>query len=219
MVNYWHKNCTEIIVDSQAIQDENQLRIRMNFYRQRLLNAILYFAKNTKGLTLTKTCKLLFFFDFKHFEETGYPAIGLDYYAWEWGPVPKSIWLELKDGRVPDDFNKKIAIQLLEHDYESKSRGMRIRALDKPDISCFSPRETEILKDLAYIYNDVNSEQISDISHAPNSPWKLTVDTTGKNSIIDYLTAIIGKPNEEKALAREKLEEYWATLHNFNIHR
>ncbi len=82
-----------------------------NIYREKLLQAILFFAQKTKHANMTKMSKLLFFFDFKHFKETGYPAIGLDYFAFERGPVPKKLWLELKDRNVPEDFKRKLALK------------------------------------------------------------------------------------------------------------
>jgi len=48
-----------------------------NINRKKLLNAILFFAKHTLHCNTTKLFKLLSFFDFEHFRQTGYPAIGL----------------------------------------------------------------------------------------------------------------------------------------------
>jgi hypothetical protein len=46
--------------------------------RDKLINAIIFFAKNTRFLGKTKLCKLLYFLDFEHFKETGRPVTGLD---------------------------------------------------------------------------------------------------------------------------------------------
>lgn len=189
----------------------------MNFYRKKLLNAILFFAKNTENPTLTKTFKLLFFLDFKHFEETGYPSIGLDYFAFHWGPVPKSLWLELKDGNVPDDFKGMFKLQELGREDESMLKGKLIKTSKNPDMSCFSPREAKLLENLAFIYKEVNSELISEISHLKNQPWELTLRSSGENSLINYLIALRDKPEDERELAKEKLSEYFAVLQNFSL--
>ena len=81
-----------------------------NIYREKLLNAILFFVQKTRHAKMTKISKLLYFFDFTHFKQTGYPAIGLEYFAFKNGPVPKKLWLELKDGIVPNDFKAKLAL-------------------------------------------------------------------------------------------------------------
>ena len=81
-----------------------------NFYRLKLLNVILYFISNTKRPNLTKLLKLLYFLDFTHFKETGYPALNLIYYAWDYGPVPRDFYEEVKEHEVPKDFVNKFAI-------------------------------------------------------------------------------------------------------------
>ena len=84
----------------------------MNYYREKLLNAILFFCDNTKRCNTTKLLKLLSFFDFTHFNQTGYPSLGIEYYAWKHGPVPKNFYEEIKGGIVPADFDEKlVAIQ------------------------------------------------------------------------------------------------------------
>jgi len=56
--------------------------------RDKLINAIIYLSSNTNYCGKTKLMKLLYFRDFKHFRQTGKSVTGLDYYAWEMGPVP-----------------------------------------------------------------------------------------------------------------------------------
>lgn len=68
----------------------------INHNREKLLNAIIYFLKNTKYCGLTKLCKLLYYLDFMHFRETGRAVTGLDYFAWDFGPVPQTLYFELK---------------------------------------------------------------------------------------------------------------------------
>jgi len=70
-------------------------------HREKLINAIIYFANNTKRCGKTKLLKLLYFLDFRHFKQTGKSVTGLDYYAWDMGPVPKDLYNEL-DAMKPD---------------------------------------------------------------------------------------------------------------------
>jgi hypothetical protein len=56
--------------------------------RNKLINAILYFAERTRCLGKIKLFKLLYLLDFKHFRQTGHPVTGMEYRAWKMGPVP-----------------------------------------------------------------------------------------------------------------------------------
>src|SRR3990172_7872329 len=69
----------------------------INHTREKLLNAIIFFLKNTKYCGITKLCKLLYYLDFMHFRETGRSVTGLDYFAWDFGPVPQALYFELKN--------------------------------------------------------------------------------------------------------------------------
>ena len=75
-------------------------------HREKLINAIIYFATHTKYCGKTKLLKLLYFLDFSHFKRTGKSVTGLDYFAWGMGPVPKELFKELsgnlkRDMKVP----------------------------------------------------------------------------------------------------------------------
>ncbi len=56
--------------------------------REKLINVIVYFGRNTRFCGKTKLFKLLYLLDFQHFRATGRSVTGLDYRAWELGPVP-----------------------------------------------------------------------------------------------------------------------------------
>jgi uncharacterized phage-associated protein len=185
----------------------------MNIYRKKLLNATLYFAKHTNRLNLTKLSKLLYFLDFNHFEQTGYPSIGLDYYAFERGPVPKEFWAEIKDGDVPEDFKENLALVFKNEAY----REVEIHALGNPDMSIFSPREMKIIDELVFIYKNAKGVEISEISHLPKEPWDITRKTLGKNKLIDYRFNIDEKSPVTFDEADEIITEHFEVIHNFNL--
>ena len=189
----------------------------MNAYRSKLLNAALYFAKKTKHLNLTKLSKLLYFLDFTHFKHTGYPSIGLKYYAFERGPVPKDFWLEIKEGIVPDDFIGKLALIPKIDDLDQTTKEIEIRAMEMPDLLVFTPREIKILEELAFIYKDAWAWQISEVTHLPKQPWDITIRKRGKNKLIDYLNSIDDDSEISVDDAEESLKEHFAVVHNFNI--
>ena len=47
--------------------------------RDKLINAIVFFAKNTKYCGKIKLIKLLYLLDFEHFRQTGRSVTGMDY--------------------------------------------------------------------------------------------------------------------------------------------
>lgn len=74
----------------------------ITYHREKLINAMIYFARNTLYCGTTKLLKLLYFLDFKHFKETGKSVTGQDYYAWDMGPVPKDVFDEISKVMRPD---------------------------------------------------------------------------------------------------------------------
>ena len=189
----------------------------MNIYRRKLLNAVLFFASSTKRLNLGKLSKLLYFLDFMHFNQTGYPSIGLKYYAFEKGPVPKDFWLEIRDANVPEDFKGKIALIRRTDDFAPNYKEVEVRALEKPDLSVFTPREIKMLEDLAFVYEEATASDMSEVTHLPKQPWDITKKQKGINKPIDYLVSI----SEESAVsledARESLKEHRETVYSFDL--
>jgi uncharacterized phage-associated protein len=70
--------------------------------REKLINAILYFASHTRHCGKIKLFKLLYLLDFEHFRQTGRSVTSLDYRAWELGPVPIRLMQEclIRDQRA-----------------------------------------------------------------------------------------------------------------------
>jgi uncharacterized phage-associated protein len=191
----------------------------MNIYRRKLLNAVLFFAKSTKHPNLTKMLKLLYFLDFTHFKQTGYPSIGLEYYAWEKGPVPKKFWAEVKDGEVPSDFSGKFAILIKKNQEDPLStyRELLFKAIIKPDLTVFTPREIQILEYLADVYRDTPAYLMTEVTHLRNEPWDTTKKTKGLNNFIDYLLCLDEEAGISSDDAKESLKEHFAVVHNFGI--
>src|SRR6266436_3656064 len=79
--------------------------------REKLLNAIIYFLRETNHCHTLKLFKLLNFADFEHFRQTGRTITDLDYRALPKGPVPTKLYDEIKRGGETD---LKTAIQLFE---------------------------------------------------------------------------------------------------------
>ena len=167
--------------------------------REKLFNAIVYFVKNTKYCGKTKLFKLLYFLDFTAFKEFGINVTGLDYYTWPKGPAPISLHNEFK--HPSEEFGKRFSVIKYE---ESDRLNIRPKEGIKFDPGYFSKGELQILEQLAYIYKDAQATDMVEITHLRNSPWDKTVNTKGKNKIIDYILAFDA---DNKSLSLEQYKE------------
>jgi uncharacterized phage-associated protein len=169
-------------------------------HREKLINAIIYFARNTNYCGKTKLLKLLYFLDFVHFKRTGRPVTGLDYYAWKMGPVPKDLFEELSYNMKPD--MAKAINPLPEEGFQ------QIRAKQKFDDRYFSKNELDILEQISFIFKDAEAEVMVESTHLKNEPWDRTLKEKGEFQHIDYLLAIdsdiLSLPYEK---AKERMEE------------
>ena len=160
-----------------------------NSYRKKLLHAVLYFASKVKNPSKVKIFKLLYFLDFEHFRQTGKSVTNLDYFAYDFGPVPRDFYQEVGENEVPEDFAKFMTILPFESEETGKKGGI-FKAKAKPNLTVFSPREQEILEKLSFMFKDTDAKQISDISHFKNHPWDRTIKQRGKLAEIDYALAL-----------------------------
>jgi len=171
--------------------------------REKLINAIIYLAKNTKYCGKTKLMKLLYFLDFAHFKHTGKPVTGLGYFAWKMGPVPRELFEELS-GRMKPDMKSAIN-DLPEEGFQ------QIRPKKSFDPQYFSNKEIELLKNIAIIFKDAKADAMVESTHLKNEPWDKTLHEKGEFEKIDYMLAIdsdiVSLPfNEAKERFEERLE-------------
>jgi len=172
-----------------------------NIYREKLLNALLFFAGRVKYPTMVKMFKLLYFLDFVHFKQTGRPVTDQIYYAWEYGPAPKDLWEELKSEKLPEDFRQYLS--LAPFTTEQDKQGFNFKAKKSVDLSVFSPREMKILEDIAFVFRDATPTQMSEISHLANAPWDRTIREKGKGALIDFLLAV----DKDSLISEEEAKE------------
>jgi len=176
------------------------------YRREKLLNAILYFVQHTKFCGKTKLMKLLYFLDFQHFKETGKSVTGLEYFAWDKGPVPVALFMEISN-EMPPDLKATIAVM-------PGDKFQKIAARREYTDEYFTNREKRLLEEISEIYAEAKADDIVEVSHLPNQPWQKTCAEKGMKKKIDYLLALDDMPDslpfEE---ARERMEEI-AEMHN-----
>jgi uncharacterized phage-associated protein len=179
-----------------------------NIDREKLLNAILFFAKKVKYPHKIKLFKLLYYFDFKHLEETGRSATHTDYAAWQFGPVPKTLFEELKNDSVPDDFKHALALERTTDD-DGKAT-VKFIATRQPDMSVFTPRQKKILENLVETFKEATAKTMIDATHEPNRPWQKTLKSKGEGATIDGVLALSKDspvtPEYVKAFEEERQE-------------
>lgn len=187
------------LLDFRALLSDNIIMI-ITHQREKLINAVIYFAAHTRYCGKTKLLKLLYFLDFFHFKQTGKSVTGLDYFAWQMGPVPKDLFEELSGPMKPD---MKAAI----HDLPEEGF-QQIKPKKRFDPQYFSKKEMKLLDELSFIFNDAKADAMVESTHLKNEPWDRTLKEKGEFQKIDYMLAIdsevVSLPYDE---ARERLEE------------
>lgn len=148
--------------------------------REKLLNAIVYFLRNTQHCHTLKLFKLLNFADFEHFRQTGRTIFGLEYRALPMGPVPTKLFDEIKIGGNKD---LKAAVALFNVKDEVTDALLRRDLKPKLDFDkrWFTKRELKILQRIAEFFHDLPAADMSEFSHQRKKPWT-EVYKNGKGS-------------------------------------
>lgn len=114
-----------------------------------------------------------------HFRETGRTVTGLDYFAWDFGPVPQTLYFELKNpSHELNDYIIKSS--------DSEGSFERLVPQKKFDDKHFSKKELRILQEIVYIFKDAKAKDMVEASHLPNHPWDKTIKEKGLKKRIDY---------------------------------
>ena len=157
-------------------------RMIITHQRKKLINIIIYFAKNTKYCGKIKILKLLSELDFEHFKQVGKPATGLYYSAWAMGPVPAKLFKELSEQMRPDLAD---AIKIV-----PAGELQQIIPKRKFNSKYFTKREKKLLSNFVEIFRDATAEQMKESSHRKGGPWDRTVKEKGLRQPIDYFMAL-----------------------------
>jgi uncharacterized phage-associated protein len=173
--------------------------------REKLIQAINFFVRNTKRCGKVKLFKLLYFLDFEHFKVTGRSVTGLDYYAWKMGPVPVSLFEEIESPQ-PD-----MAAALRFEDRAIRG-GAQVMLVMTPQVEFtdrhFSSRELKLMRDLSQEYVDAEAEDMIEATHLENMPWDKVFNQQFRcQQLIPYELAI--RPDERESvlqIAKEREE-------------
>lgn len=168
------------------------------YQKEKIENAICFFAaehqkKTRRPLDQTSLYKYLAFLDFETFEETGRPALGLDYIAMERGPVPIEIYGARRS--LKTECFEFVA----QKDELSSREKFLVIAHGKPDLDYFSEYEKTKMKRIIEVFADrsIKAGLRSDASHERIKAWKKTW-AKKKNSPIDYSLTFDKDPRTKK---------------------
>jgi uncharacterized phage-associated protein len=166
--------------------------------RDKLIQAIVFFATNTSYCGKIKLIKLLYLLDFEHFRQTGRSVTGMDYRAWKMGPVPFEFYQEFDAPEA--DLAAAIDVvpeKVIDHTRE------RVVAKIAFDDSHFTKRELRLMQDLASRFRNSLSKPMIDVTHAELGPWETIWDGgRGSNERIPYPLAITADdPHRAEILA------------------
>ncbi len=182
--------------------------------RQKLINAIVFFAANTKFCGKVKLFKLLYLLDFAHFRETGRSVTGLEYQAWKMGPVPLSLMQEW-DQLEPD---LAAAVNIVPEQVIDYIRE-RVAAISDFDSSLFTKRELRMMQDLAVRFREEMTRPLIDFTHAERGPWdKIWDDGRGNNERIPFTLAIRDDDPHREAILESARDHEAIVAANSNRH-
>ncbi len=177
----------------------------ISHHREKLINAAIYFAVNTRHCGKIKLIKLLYLLDFEHYRQTGTSVTDLDYLAMKMGPVPMTLFEEW-DALEPDFAEAIDIVPVQVIDYWR----MEVRPKRAFDDSHFSRRELRLMAELASRFRDDYSQPMINVTHAERGPWDAIWDN-GRGALmrIPYSLAIrADDPHAE--IVRESAEEHEA---------
>lgn len=178
----------------------------------RLKNAIVFFAKHTEACGKIKLFKLLYLLDFEHFKQTGKSVTGLNYEAWQFGPVPtelNNVWSDLKRG-------KATAIEIVcEQQYDHVRESVKVRPGIEFDDENFTPRQLKILEMLSEKYLSNMSQSMVKVTHEPGGPWdKVWEGGKGDHKQIPYELSIPEEDPDRRLILESALEARRIAVHS-----
>ncbi len=155
------------------------VKSKFKFKKDKLENVILYTLEQCGGkpnLGETVLYKLLYYFDFDHYELYGKSITGLQYVKLQFGPVPQIRQFKPVIDKMIRD--KKIAV-IKQHYFDKIQK--RYIALIEYNKESFEREEKEVIDSVIKKLSDMSAMQIENYVHG-DIPWKVP----RMREIIDY---------------------------------
>lgn len=177
----------------------------------RIGNILIYFAKNTKNLGVTKANKLIYYLDCYHLLEYGRTITRDKYYKLPEGPVPSDTYRRLTSIREIEQPEEGLSKDITQNFHEFLAEYIKI-SVDKisKDVTIyriiskqkfqpkwFSKSELKILHKIATNFNDATAKQLSEMTHR-----ELPYISAEDSEILDLKLFL-----KDKGLPQEKINE------------
>lgn len=168
--------------------------------RQKLINTVVFFASNTQFCGKIKLFKLLYLMDFEHFSQTGKSVTGFEYQAWKFGPVPTDLMEEWEE--FGQDLAQAVHIESEKvFDYERQSVIVNDGVVFNDDP--FTPRQLNIMQNLAIQYGGEYSPKMIDVTHEQNGAWdRVWQNGLGSKKSIPYSLALADEVTSRNELIK-----------------
>lgn len=170
----------------------------MNLQREKILNCLHYLSGDTIAFpSRLKILKLLYFIDFVHFRERGRSITGLQYHAWDFGPIPRLLWNEWTRPNL--DFRARFKV--VEEDFPI-GPDLKLEPHGKLDQAVFSSFEWDLIVGLADRHFRDEPWEMVDELHFENGPWDLTWEARKQHYMPIPYDVIFGTDNKLEHQAR-----------------
>ena len=171
--------------------------------KEKMIHTIIFFVENTKNCYKTKLFKLLYFLDFEIYRKTGRSVTGLDYYAWEKGPVPVALF-NMIENKDPDLYK---AIEVVKSN-NPKIQKVNFNPKIQMDKDLFSINEMKAMKTFAKIFKDEKANEMIEISHGKGKFWDRVYNQEGKKKgLIPYHYILEDNCHLEDTISKEEAKE------------
>ena len=133
-----------------------------------------YIVASVKDVNLRKLIKLVYLIDEASITKRGFSLTWLDYYAWKKGPVSPYIYnVKYKD----NPFNHFVEAEA------GRDGKLWISSNVRKDVAMeqFSTREIKIIDEVLALYGNKKADELTDITHEVNTPWRVAVETSNPN--------------------------------------
>lgn len=180
---------------------------------KKLINAIVYFCKNTwtGNLSETKILKLLFLCDFKHIEKYGRAISNETYFHLPHGPVPTLTKTFLDNLNNKHDYDLGAELKGFQDMFKTEERRtqkgsfnvIKLKNETAFNDECFSESEIEVISEMCRKYYRTPARELKRITHMHRG-YRETED----NEIINYVYGLKTKNDKDyyKFWENEKAE-------------
>ena len=156
--------------------------------KEKLANAIIYFAEKIPDLSKTKLIKLLYLLEESYVKEYNIPFLDIDFEIWQAGPVNRETYIELSDEPI-------ILKGYIRREFLPDSPNVYIKSIKKFSDDEFSDNEIEMMDFIITHFGNKTATELVDYTHRPGSAW---YNITKKTGLLTLFENNIRNSSEEK---------------------